>query len=46
MIVASEGFYPGQFVDPTYAQAFAPVMESQLMTAGARLADLLNRFLR
>lgn len=45
-IVASDGFYPGRFVGQDYAQAFTPVMESQLVTAGARLAELLNRVLR
>lgn len=44
-IVASEGFYPGRFVDQDYVQAFTQVMESQLVTAGARLAELLNQVL-
>jgi len=45
-IVASDDFYPGRFVGQDYVQAFAPVMENQLVTAGARLAELLNRVLR
>jgi len=44
--VASDDFYPGRFVGQDYVQAFAPVMENQLVTAGARLAELLNRVLR
>jgi nuclease S1 len=45
-IVASDGFYPGRFMEQDYVQAFTPVMENQLVTAGARLAELVNRVLR
>ena len=45
-IVGSPGFYPERRVGDDYIARFTPVMEQRLVTAGARLAGLLNRALR
>jgi len=42
-IVASLGFYPERKVGPEYIEKFTPVLEQRLVTAGARLAGVLNR---
>lgn len=44
-IVATPGFYPGRLVDVDYLERFAPVLETRLALAGARLAEVLNRVL-
>lgn len=44
-IVATPGFYPGRALDMAYLEKFMPVLEQQLVFAGARLATLLNRLL-
>ena len=42
-IVSSAGFYPSRTVGPDYVAKSMPVLEQQLVVAGARLAGLLNR---
>ena len=44
-IVATPGFYPGRLVDVDYLERFAPVLETRLALAGARLVEGLNRVL-
>lgn len=41
-IVGAQGFYPDRLVGMDYIERFTPVMEVRLVTAGARLANLLN----
>ncbi len=41
-IVSQPEFYPKCLVDVPYIKRFAPVVESQLTIAGARLANALN----
>lgn len=42
-IVGSQGFYPSRQVGADYIERFTPVLEQQLIAAGAHLARLLNR---
>jgi hypothetical protein len=42
-IVSTPGFYPDRLIDGDYIDQFTPVMEDRLRTAGARLADAINR---
>ena len=46
MIVGTPGFYPERKVGADYVERFTPVMEHRLVTAGARLAAMLNRVFR
>jgi hypothetical protein len=41
-VVGTAGFYPGRKVGADYVERFTPEMEKQLITAGARLAKVLN----
>jgi hypothetical protein len=41
-IVGTPGFYPDRKVDVSYIEQFTPIMEGRLLTAGARLAAMLN----
>jgi hypothetical protein len=45
-IVGGAGFYPPRTVGPDYVAQFTPVLEQQLVVAGARLAGLLNRLFK
>ena len=45
-IVGTPGFYPERQVQQGYVERFTPVMEKQLIEAGAGLANLLNASLR
>jgi len=45
-IVGTAGFYPSRTVGPDYVEQFTPVLEQQLVVAGARLAGLLNRLFK
>jgi hypothetical protein len=42
-IVGATGFYPPRTVGQDYVAQYTPVLEQQLVVAGARLAGLLNR---
>lgn len=42
-IVSRPDFYPGHRVTQDYLHEYAPVVELQLLRAGTRLAELLNR---
>ena len=44
-IVGMAGFYPERKVDKDYVGRFSSILEQRLVTAGARLAGLLNRAL-
>ena len=46
MIVGTVGFYPERKVSSEYVERYAPIVEQRLVTAGARLAGLLNRALK
>jgi hypothetical protein len=41
-IVSQQGFYPERLVDLSYIQRFAPVIESRLTIARARLTRIFN----
>lgn len=43
VIVGTPGFYPERKVELGYFKKFTPVMELRLITAGARLAGMLNQ---
>lgn len=45
-IVGMPGFYPERKVGQDYPERFSSVLEDRLLTAGARLAGLLNHALR
>ncbi len=45
-IVGSPGFYPERKVGLDYVEKFTPLLETRLVTAGARLAGILNRAFR
>lgn len=45
-IVSAPDFYPGRAITDEYIARYMPVMDRQLVLAGARLAELLNRALR
>lgn len=42
-VVATPGFYPDRKVEAPYVDRWTPVLEQQLVLAGARLARILNR---
>lgn len=45
-IVGAAGFYPERKVGADYVERSAPVIERQLVMAGARLAAVFNKLIR